>query len=353
MEEARRVMELPEGYSPELWKQLAELGWLGLLVPERCGGAELGWVDLVVMLEEVGRALFPSPLLSTSLAVLALVENASTVQQDRLLPGIVDGSQIFTVALLERADVMGPEGTQLELERDGDGFVLHGEKLFVTDATAASHFIVSCRHADESERLSLAVVEAGAAGTRVTNLPCIDPSKRLGKLELDHVRIVSDALLVGDDGATDGGAAVSRLLDHAAAAVTAEVVGAAEAAHAMMVEYAKTRVQFDSPIGRYQGVKHPLAEMYVDIESFKSLLYYAAWCLDEAPDEAPRHVSMAKAYASDAFTRIGIDAVELHGAIGYTWEYDAQLYLKRSKYAKSLFGSADYHYDRVARYGGA
>ena len=134
--------------------------------------------------------------------------------------------------------------------------------------------------------------------------------------------------------------------------MTAEAIGAAEGAHALIVQYAKQRVQFGSPIGRYQGVKHPLAEMYVDIESFKSLLYYAAWCLDESPEEAPLYVSMAKAWASDAFTRIGIDGIELHGALGYTWEYDAQLYLKRSKWVKSAFGGSDHHYDRVAKLGG-
>ena len=146
--------------------------------------------------------------------------------------------------------------------------------------------------------------------------------------------------------------AALRLLDHATAAVTAEAIGAAEAAHALIVRYAKDRVQFGSLIGRFQGVKHPLAEMYVDIESFKSLLYYAAWCLDESPAEAPLYVSMAKAYASDAFTRIGIDGIELHGALGSTWEYDAQLYLKRSKWVKSSFGGSDHHYDRVAKLGG-
>jgi acyl-CoA dehydrogenase len=134
--------------------------------------------------------------------------------------------------------------------------------------------------------------------------------------------------------------------------VTAEAVGSAEATVALCVKYAKERIQFGSPIGRYQGVKHPLAEMHVDVESFKSLLYYAAWCLDESPEEAPRYVSMAKAYASEAFARIGIDAVQLHGAVGYTWEYDVHLYLKRAKWVRAMYGDADWHYERVARLGG-
>jgi len=134
-------------------------------------------------------------------------------------------------------------------------------------------------------------------------------------------------------------------------AVTAEMIGAAAAAIACTVSYAKERVQFGTPIGRYQGVKHPLAEMYVDVEPFKSILYYAAWCLDESPDEAPRYVSMAKAYTSDAFARIGIDAVQLYGAVGYTWEHDPHLYLKRSKWARAYFGDANYHYEHVAALG--
>jgi len=145
--------------------------------------------------------------------------------------------------------------------------------------------------------------------------------------------------------------AIARLYDQAAAAVTAEAIGAAEAAVALTCDYARTRTQFGSPIGRFQGVKHPLAEMYVDIESFKSILYYAAWCLDERPEDVPKHVSMAKALASDAFSRIGMDIIQLHGALGYTWEYDAQLFLKRSKWVKAMFGGSDYHYSRVADLG--
>jgi alkylation response protein AidB-like acyl-CoA dehydrogenase len=216
--------------------------------------------------------------------------------------------------------------------------------------------VLSYRRGERAEDVGLAVIESGAAGLEVEALPCIDSTKCLGKISLDGVRVDDDALLMGDGGGSGesgrGWAAVSRLLDCAAAAVVAEAIGAAEGAHALTVEYAKQRVQFGSLIGRFQGVKHPLAEMYVDIESFKSILYYAAWCLDENPEEAPLHVSMAKAYASDAFARIGVDCVELHGAQGYTWEYDSQLYLKRSKWVKAMFGDSDHHYERVTTLGG-
>jgi alkylation response protein AidB-like acyl-CoA dehydrogenase len=145
---------------------------------------------------------------------------------------------------------------------------------------------------------------------------------------------------------------LARLLDCGALAVTAEMVGAAEAALHLTLRYAKERLQFGRPIGSFQGVKHPLAEMYVDVESFRSLCYWAAWLVDHDPDAAPLAVSRAKAMASDAFARIGVDAVQLHGAIGYTWEYDAQLFLKRARSARPAFGDADFHYARALRLGG-
>jgi alkylation response protein AidB-like acyl-CoA dehydrogenase len=350
MEEVRRIMESPNGYSSKLWEEMARLGWLGLLVPEALGGAGLGWVDLTVLLEECGRTLFPSPLLASTLAVLALRECGTPQQQERWLPGIADGSLLFSVALLESSDVLGPEGIRAAGGRSGGELSLSGEKLFVPDAAAATHFVAAVRVGEGPEDVSLVVLERAADGLATEDVPCIDATRRSGRLVLDGVRIPGDRVLGGDD--ATGWSAVARLLDHAAAAVTAEAIGAAEGAHALIVQYAKQRVQFGSLIGRYQGVKHPLADMYVDIESFKSLLYYAAWCLDESPEEAPLYVAMAKAYASDAFTRIGIDCIELHGALGYTWEYDAQLYLKRSKWVKSAFGGSDHHYDRVAALGG-
>ena len=172
----------------------------------------------------------------------------------------------------------------------------------------------------------------------------MDLTKRLGNVRFDDVALAAEDVLAE--------APLERILDVATAVVTAEMIGAAEGAHALTVAFSKERIQFGKPIGQFQAVKHPLAEMYVDIESWKSLLYYAAWALDEGHEDASRAVSMAKAYASDAFARIGIDSVQLHGGVGYTWEYDAQLYLKRSKWARPMFGDASHHYERVAALGG-
>jgi len=346
LEKVREISEAKggSGYSPELWKQIAELGWLGLLIPEEHGGAGLGFEDFVVVLEETGRSLFPSPLVSTTLAALALRDAGSPAQQERWLPALADGTTIGTLAVLEAEDIPGAEGVQLAAEAQGDGLQLSGEKRFVADAAAADLFVVAFRRGGA---LALALVEKSAPGVTAEDWPGIDLTKRLGRLRLDGVAVPADAILPGGDAA-----ALERLLDAGATAVTAEAVGAAEAALALTAGYAKQRIQFGHPIGQYQGVKHPLAEMYVDIESFKSLAYYAAWCLDQHHADTPLAVSRAKAYASEVFPRIGIDTVGLHGGIGYTWEYDAHLFLKRAKWVRPIFGDADYHYERVATLGG-
>lgn len=348
LQAVRALTEEGEGFSREQWKQIAELGWLGLTIPEAHGGAGLGWVDLVVLLEETGRSLFPSPLLSHTVAAAALCEAGSVAQQARWLPALADGSTIGTLALLEADGRCDAEGVQLAATREGDGWLLRGEKTFVPDAEVAALFVVPFRTGPAVDALALAVVEAGAPGLGVDGLPGMDLTKRTGRLRLDGVRVDADRVLEAAGGAA---AALARIVDRATAAVTAESLGAADGALQLTAAYARDRVQFGAPIGRYQGVKHPLAEMYVDVESAKSLLYYAAWCLEESPEEAPRYVSMAKAYTSEAFARIGIDAVQLHGAVGYTWEFDAHLYLKRSKWARPFYGDADYHYDRVASLG--
>ncbi|UCE85325.1 MAG: acyl-CoA dehydrogenase [Deltaproteobacteria bacterium] len=349
LDEVRKISESAAGHSPEQWRRIAELGWTGLIVPECHGGAGLGAVDLVVLLEETGRTLYPSPLLSTTTAAAALLAAGSDAQRARWLPALAEGAEIGTLAFLEAADRLDAAGVELAGEREADAYVLRGEKCFVPDAGAATLFIVPFRTGPAPEDLALAVVPRGAEGVAAEDFPGMDLTKRIGRLTLDGVRVPADAIL-GRPGRV--WPALARTLDFATAAVTAEAIGAAEGALALTTEYARNRIQFGSPIGRYQAVKHPLAEMYVDIESWKSLCYYAAWALDESPDEAPRYVSMAKAYASEAFARIGIDVIQLHGAVGYTWEFDAHLYLKRSKWVRPMYGDADYHYDRVAALGG-
>jgi alkylation response protein AidB-like acyl-CoA dehydrogenase len=343
MSVVRQVMESPQAFDEELWSSMAELGWSGLIIAEECGGAGLGWVDLVVLLEETGRGLVPAPLVSSSLAAAAISEFGSEEQKKRFLPGLANGSAIGTLAVLEGNDVLGTPGIALAGVSDSGGFRLNGAKHFVHDAGTATLFIVPFR---AKEKITLAIIESSGDGVTATGRRTMDETKSMGDLVFDNVLVSADAVLP-----SDGEAALNRLLDLAAVAITAEMVGAMERDLEITTQYAKDRIQFDQPIGKYQGVKHPLAEMYVDVETSRSLMYYAAWCATEAPDEFPKAAARAKAFASDAFMRIGVDGVQLHGAIGFTAEYDIQLYLKRSKWASLAFGDADYHYERVASLG--
>lgn len=350
--EVRRIVETPDGFSRPLWKRMAELGWVGLTLPEVHGGAGLGLVDWTVVLEETGRTLFPSPLISTVLAGSAIQRAGSPQQGERWLPALADGSRIGAVALAGRDDRLDAGGVGFEGRREkgsGSGWLLRGELPVVFDVGRADLFAVAFRSGAGAEDISLAVLEGDAPGVVRGTRGALDRTRQSGSLRLEGARVSDDALL-GPAGAA--WPQVAWLLDAGAFAVAAEAVGAAEGAHALTVEFARQRVQFGSPIGRFQGVKHPLAEMYVDIESFKSLVYYAAWALDEGAADASAAVSRAKAYAAEAFARIGLDGVQLHGGVGYTAEYDIQLYLKRAKWVRPAFGDPDHHYDRVAALGG-
>jgi alkylation response protein AidB-like acyl-CoA dehydrogenase len=339
MKKVRDIMESPTGFDAELWSAMAGLGWAGLTISDEYGGTGLGWVDLAVLLEETGRGLLPSPLVSHSLAATAISEFGADEQKRRFLPAMAAGAAIGAVALIEDGETLGPGGVGLAGTPEGDGFRLSGKKAFVQDAGAATLFVVSFRTPDG---VRLGILESATEGVQANAYMTMDQTKRMGDFVLDNAAVPAANVLIGD-----GAAALSRLLDLGAVAITAEMVGAMDRAHEITTQYAKDRIQFGQPIGKYQGVKHPLAEMYVDIETSRSLLYYAAWCVNEQPDELPLAAARAKAYAGDAFKRLGVDVVGLHGAIGFTAEYDIQLYLKRSKWAFPAYGDPDYHYERI------
>jgi alkylation response protein AidB-like acyl-CoA dehydrogenase len=347
--EVRKAADTPDGYSKAVWKQLGELGFLGLIFPSEYGGAGLGWVDLVVLLEETGRTLLPSPLISSVLAGATILDVGSDEQKRRWIPSLADASRVGTLAVFETPDQPGVAGVMLEGKPDAEGFVLTGEKRFVADANRADLFVVAFRCGGGDADLALAVVERDAAGVSTEKNSALDATKESGTLRLDGVRVGPDAMLAAA-GAARG--AIELALDRGAAAVTAEAIGAMEGAHSITVEFAKQRVQFGNPIGHYQGVKHPLADAYVDIECLKSLLYYAAWALDASPEHVPLAVAEAKAFASEAFPRLGVTGIQLHGGVGFTLEYDIQLYLKRSKWYRQEFGDEDYFADRIANLGG-
>jgi len=348
LERVREIVESESGMDPALWARMAELGWVGLNMPEAHGGVGLDLETLLVVLEETGRSLFPSPLVSTVIAAKAIELYGNEEQQGRWLPGLADGSKIGSFAFLEASDLFGPTGVEMSAKPDGGELIVSGEKLYVSDVGVADLFVVAVRTGSDAEAITLVVVEKGTAGVSSANFEGMDLTKRIGRLSLEEARVAKDCIL----GEIDAGwAATEWLLDLGAALVTAEAVGAAEAALQLTTNFAKERIQFDEQIGRFQGVKHPLSEIYVDVESFRSLVYYAIWALDRDADDAKIAVSRAKAYCADAFPAAGIMGVQLHGGVGYTWEYDIQLYLKRSKWVRPMFGDADYHYERVARLG--
>jgi alkylation response protein AidB-like acyl-CoA dehydrogenase len=348
-ETVRKLMETPEGMSAELWKKLAEQGWLGLIFPEPYDGMALGLVDLVVLMEEMGRAVAPGPYFSTVLlGGLAILEAGSDAQKKEWLPRIAAGDKRVALAWMEPSAQLGPAGVTLTAAEKGGTYTLSGTKLFVHDAHTADALVVAARTRPGAgpDGVSLFLLPKGTKGLAVTLLPTMDQTRKLCEVACSDVTVGADALL-GAAGA--GWTPLSRVLDRATVALCAEMCGGAQKVLDMTVEYAKIRQAFGRPIGSYQGVKHRAADMLVDVENSKSITYYAAWALDENSPEAPLAVSMAKAYVSDAFRRVAAAGIQLHGGIGFTWEHDLHLYFKRAKGSEFTFGDATHHRERVAQ----
>ena len=345
----RRLMETPEGISAELWKKLAEQGWLGLIYPEQYDGTGLGLVDLVVLMEEMGRAVAPGPYFSTVLlGGLAILEAGGDAQKKEWLPRIAAGDKRVALAWMEPSAQLGPAGVTLTAVEKGGQYTLSGTKLFVHDAHTADALVVAARTRPGAgaDGVSLFLLPKGTKGLEVTLLPTMDQTRKLCEVTLSDVGVGADALL---GAAGSGWAPLSRVLDRATVALCAEMCGGAQKVLDMTVEYAKIRQAFGRPIGSYQGVKHRAADMLVDVENSKSITYYAAWALDEGAAEAPLAVSMAKAYVSDAYRRVSAAGIQLHGGIGFTWEHDLHLYFKRAKGSEFTFGDATHHRERVAQ----
>ena len=345
----RTLMETPEGMTPALWSKLVEQGWLGLIYPEAYDGMGLGLVDLVVLMEEMGRAVVPGPYFSTvMLGSLAIVEAGNEAQKKEWLPKIATGEKRVSLAWMEPSATLGPDGVTLPAAQKNGAYTLSGTKLFVPDAHTADAIVVAARTGTgkSEDGVALFLVPTGAAGVDVKLLPTMDQTRKLCEVTLKDVRLGSESLL---GGAGAGWKPLARVLDRATVALCAEMCGGAQKVLDMTVEYAKIRQAFGRPIGSYQGVKHKAADMLVDVENSKSITYYAAWALDEDVTEGPLATSMAKAYVSDAYRRVSAAGIQLHGGIGFTWEHDLHLYFKRAKGSEFTFGDATYHRERVAQ----
>ncbi|HZT65640.1 MAG TPA: acyl-CoA dehydrogenase family protein [Acidimicrobiales bacterium] len=340
--EVRRLMETTEGYDPAVWSQMAnQLGLQGLTIPEEYGGSGFSYVELIVVLEEMGRSLLCAPYFSTvALAANAILASGDDAAKKELLPGIASGETIATLALTEDNGRWDLEGIQLQAKKSGDGYTLDGHKMFVIDGHTANLIVVVAR---TSAGISFFAVDGDAQGLTRTALSTMDMTRKQARLEFSG----TPARLIGADGGAE--AALSKTLDLAAVALAAEQVGGAQRCLDMSVEYAKVRIQFGRPIGSFQAIKHKCADMLLEVESAKSAAYYAGWAAAEDSDELPVVASLAKAYCSEAYFHAAAENIQIHGGIGFTWEHDAHLYFKRAKSSELLLGDPTYHRELLAQ----
>jgi alkylation response protein AidB-like acyl-CoA dehydrogenase len=335
-------METTEGYDPAVWAQMgSQLGLQGLAIPEEYGGSGFTYVELIVVLEEMGRSLLCAPCFSTvALAANAILTSGDDAAKKELLPGIASGDAIATLAFTEDNGRWDEGGITTTATRAGDGWTLDGHKMFVLDGHVANLLVVAAR---TPAGLSLFAVDENAPGLTRTPLATMDQTRKQARLELSG----TPARLIGADGGASAG--LSKTLDLAAVALAAEQVGGAQQCLDMSVEYAKQRVQFGRPIGSFQAIKHKCADMLLEVESAKSAAYYAGWAAAEASDELPVVASLAKAYCSDAYFHAAAENIQIHGGIGFTWEHDAHLYFKRAKSSELLLGDPTYHRELLAQ----
>jgi alkylation response protein AidB-like acyl-CoA dehydrogenase len=345
--EVRRLMETTEGYDPAVWTQMGtEMGLQGLAIPEEYGGQGFTFVELAIVLEEMGRVLLCAPFFSTVvLAANAILNAGSDADKKALLPGIASGETKATLAFTEPNGKWDASGITMEATQTGADWVLSGEKMFVLDGHIADLIVVVARTAGSSgtEGIAFFTVAGDAAGLTRTPLATMDQTRKQARLEFDGVT----ATPLGD--ASAGWAALSKTLDQAAVALANEGVGGAQFVLDQSVEYAKVRVQFGRPIGSFQAIKHKCADMLLEVESGKSAAYYAAWAAAEDNDELPVVAALAKAYVSDAYFHCAAENIQIHGGIGFTWEHDAHLYFKRAKSSEIFLGDATYHRELLAQ----
>jgi alkylation response protein AidB-like acyl-CoA dehydrogenase len=345
--EVRRLMETVEGYEENVWKQMAqELGLQSLHLPEAHGGQGFSFVELGIVLEEMGRALLCAPYFATvALAANAIMNAGSDAQQSELLPGIASGETIATLAFTEPNGMWDAAGITMEATGSGDKVTLDGTKMFVIDGHTANVIVVVARQPGTGgeDGISFFTVAGDAGGLTRTPLATMDQTRKQAQLEFSGVA----AKPLGEPGA--GWAALSKTLDQAAVCLSNEMAGGAQQCLDMSVEYAKVRVQFGRPIGSFQAIKHKCADMLLEVESAKSAAYYASWSAAEDNDELPVVASLAKAYCSDAYFHAAAETIQIHGGIGFTWEHDAHLYFKRAKSSEILLGDATYHRELLAQ----
>lgn len=355
----RRIRELrdrndADGFSRDLWREMAALGWLGIVIPEELGGAGLGYLDQMVVLEEMGRGLMPEPFVSTVLlGTTALLLGGSAAQKQEHLPKIAAGERLVTIAFQETGSRYDTRKVATKATKSGGGWTLSGEKIQVLDGHVADRVIVSARTSgagSDAKGVTLFLIAADTPGVTIERQSRID-SRNVALIRFDDVKVEADAVLGEVDG---GGALLDRVLDRARIGLSAEMLGSMQAAFEMTNEYLKTRTQFGVPIGSFQALKHRAAKMYIELELARSAVMGAHRGLDEQRDDelVAKLASLAKARTSDAFVLIGNECVQMHGGIGVTDEADIGFFFKRARVAEMTFGDAAFHRDRTAKIAG-
>jgi alkylation response protein AidB-like acyl-CoA dehydrogenase len=340
----REMEEDEKGYSPDLWKKMSEQGWQGLLIPDNYGGAGFGYLDLIILIEEFGRALVPGPFLSTVVGgTLPLLEGGSEEQKKQYLPNIASGNAIWTLAYTEPSARFDTEGVSLEVKEDGGDVVLNGTKLFVRDANVADFFTVVGRKPGTKgdDGVTLVIVDAKAKGISQTQLKTIAADKQ-AEVKFENVRVPKANVIAG------GAATLKKVQRKATVLECAYLVGLAQMDFDISVQYAKDRIQFGRPIGSFQAIQHKAADMVTDVDGARFITYRAAWSVDQDEADADINVHMAKAWCSEATRRVVAHGQQIHGGIGFTKDYKIQLYFRRQKAAELAWGDADYHRELVA-----
>lgn len=338
-ETVRKLMVTDTGYDEASWRQMAvELGLQGIGVPEQWGGAGAGVAELAVVFEEMGRALLCSPFFATvALATQAILASGDDAAAEKFVPGFVDGSATATLVLNGRLDAWDPAAVTLRADRSGASYRIHGEAGLVIDGHTADVILVA---ANTESGISLLATRAVAAGVHRTPLAGLDRTRKVARLEFRGAQ----AALIGTEGAA--GDFLARTSDFAIVALAAEQIGAAQRCLDMSVDYAKHRIQFGRPIGSFQAIKHRCADMLVQVEGARSAVSHAAEVAHT--DDLPTTASVAKLVCSEAFLHVALDNMRIHGGIGFTWEHDAHLFVRRAKASQLIFGDPDYHAQRLA-----
>lgn len=340
----RNLMETAAGFDAALWQEIAAQGWQGMAIPEEYGGAGFTFMEQAILMEEMGRSLFPAPYLSSIVLGADLVLTAGTEEQKQtILPDVASGEIRLAVAHLESGGRWDATGVEMTATNEGGGFVLEGAKFFVIDGHTADSLIVVARTDPSSsgtDGISLFLLPADTDGIESRRVETMDQTRKQAEITFAAVRVPATAML-GDPGS--GWSSLQEMLQRAVVALAFEQVGGAQQCLDMSVEYAKARIQFGRPIGSFQAIKHKCADMLVAIESARSAAYYAGWAASVGDEDLAIAAPLAKSYCSEAYSHAAGENIQIHGGIGFTWEHDAHLFFKRAKTDELLFGTPADH----------